>query len=262
MPLLQIQDLSMAFGGVQALFSVNINVEQGEIFALIGPNGSGKSTTLNCINGFYQPQWGQILFEGKNLVGIPTHRVTQKGIARTFQNLELFNNMKVVDNVLVGLHARIKARKFIKGIWQGRFAESWEWSRDRAFEIMDFLGISSFHSKLVGGLPFGIQKLVELARALCMGPKLLLLDEPSAGMNEQETHEMSKLIQEIREEMGITIMMVEHDMNLVIGISDRVCVLDSGAIIYQGLPEAASRDEKVIEAYLGKEDDLAETGGG
>jgi branched-chain amino acid transport system ATP-binding protein len=262
MLLLQIHDLSMAFGGVQALFSVNIDVDEGEIFALIGPNGSGKSTTLNCINGFYRPQGGEILLGKKPLVGMPTHRVMQMGVARTFQNLELFNHMKVIDNVLVGLHAHIQGRKFIKGIWKGRFVESWEWSKDRAFEIMDFLGISSFHNKVVGGLPFGIQKLVELARALCMRPQLLLLDEPSAGMNEQETHEMSKLIQEIREEMGITIMMVEHDMNLVIGISDRVCVLDSGRVIYQGLPEAASRDEKVIEAYLGKEDDLAEAGGG
>jgi branched-chain amino acid transport system ATP-binding protein len=254
---LEIKDLSVAFGGVQALFSVNLTIEQGEIFGLIGPNGSGKSTTLNCINGFYRPQAGEIVFKGRNLIGISTHQVAYRGIARTFQNLELFNHMPVIDNVLVGLHTRIKGRKFLQDVFKGQFIESWEWSRDRAFEIMDFLGISSFHNKTVGSLPFGIQKLVELARALCMGPDLLLLDEPSAGMNEQETHELSKLIQDIREAMGITVLMVEHDMNLVLGISDRICVLDSGNVIFTGLPQDARRDEKVIEAYLGEEDDRA-----
>ena len=244
----------MAFGGVQALFTVNLIIEAGEIYALIGPNGSGKSTTLNCINGFYRPQAGKIVFKGQNLIGKSTHHIASGGIARTFQNLELFNHMQVIDNVLVGLHTRIKGRKFLQGVFKGRFIESWEWSRDRAFEIMDFLGISSFHNKTVGGLPFGIQKLVELARALCMGPDLLLLDEPSAGMNEQETHELSKLIQDIQQEVGIAILMVEHDMNLVLGISDRICVLDSGNVIFTGLPQDASRDQKVIAAYLGEED--------
>ena len=257
MPMLQIRDLGMAFGGVQALNLVRFHIEKGEIFALIGPNGSGKSTTLNCINGFYKPQRGEILFQGNDIVGIAPHRVAPLGIARTFQNLELFNHMKVVDNILVGLHAHIKGRKFLKDLSKDRFVECWEWSEDQAFQVMDFLGISSFHSRIVGGLPFGIQKLVELARALAMRPKLLLLDEPSAGMNEQETYEMSKLIQDIREEMGVTVLMVEHDMNLVIRISDRICVLDSGRVIYQGSPEHVSQDERVIEAYLGKEDNLA-----
>lgn len=247
----------MAFGGLQALFAVNLMIEEEEIFALIGPNGSGKSTILNCINGFYRPQAGEIIFKGRNLIGKPTHQVAYRGIARTFQNLELFNHMQVIDNVLVGLHTKIKGRKFLQGIFKGRFIESWEWSRDRAFEIMDFLGLSSFHGKIVGGLPYGIQKLVELARALCMGPDLLLLDEPSAGMNEQETHELSKIIQDIREKMGIAILMVEHDMNLVLNISDRICVLDSGNVIFTGLPQEAGRNEKVIEAYLGEEDDRA-----
>ena len=247
----------MAFGGVQALFSVNLTVRQREIFSLIGPNGSGKSTTLNCINGYYRPPAGEIVFKGRNLIGKSTHHVASRGIARTFQNLELFNHMQVIDNVLVGLHIRIKGHKFLRGIFKGRFIESWEWSRDRAFEIMDFLGISSFHNKTVGSLPFGIQKMVELARALCMGPDLLLLDEPSAGMNEQETHELAKLIQDIRDAMGITILMVEHDMNLVLGISDRICVLDSGNVIFTGLPQDASRHEKVIAAYMGEDEDHA-----
>jgi branched-chain amino acid transport system ATP-binding protein len=257
MTMLELENVSMFFDGVQALSQVNLRVGQGEVFALVGPNGSGKSTALNCVNGFYRPQRGRILFRGSDLVGISPHQVAQAGIGRTFQNLELFSHMSVIDNVLVGLHTRIKLLEALGHFLRGRFQERWEWSRDRAFEVLDFLGLASFHNKIVGGLPFGIQKLVELARALALKPELLLLDEPAAGMNEQETRELSKLIEEIREELGITLLMVEHDMTLVIGISDRICVLDSGIVIFEGLPKDAIRDERVIEAYLGKEEDLA-----
>lgn len=253
MAVLEIKDLTKRFGGVVALSNVNINVNKKDIFALVGPNGSGKTTCLNCINGLYKPTKGLINFEGKNITGISPHKAISLGIGRTFQNIELFPNMKVIENVMVGLHSRIRAANFFKIILKGEFRDAWEWSRDESFEKLDLLGIASFHNRIVNNLPYGLLKLVELARALASNPKLLLLDEPSAGMNEQESVEILKIIKEIRDILGLTIILIEHNMKLVMNVSDRICVLNNGELIAEGIPSVIRNDPKVIEAFWGRE---------
>lgn len=252
--LLNVDHLSMAFGGIQALLDVSFEVRKGEIFAIVGPNGSGKSTVLNCITGLYKPTRGEIVFKGKNITGLQPHKVASLELGRTFQNLELFPQMKVIDNVMVGLHWRINIVNSLKLILQGRFRDAWEWPKDEAFKTLDLLGIASFHNKIVRNLPYGILKLIELARALVSGPTLLLLDEPSAGMNDQEAYEMLKIIREIRNFMGITIILVEHDMELVRVVSDKISVLNDGIVIARGDPKIVMKDPQVIEIFLGKGD--------
>ena len=239
----------MRFSGVVALNDVSLNVNRGEIFSLIGPNGSGKSTLFNCINGFNRPQKGGISYNGSDLFKTASHDVINTGISRTFQNIQNVPYMTVLDNVLLGAHSRIDA-KFTFNRW---LLKSYREKEEAlALEIMDFLGITNYESKYMSGQPYGIQKLVEIARALVPKPKLILMDEPAAGMNEQETHEIAKIISEIRDQLDITVMVVEHDMNLVMSISDRIGVLDSGKIITIGLPEEVKAHPKVLEAYLGE----------
>jgi branched-chain amino acid transport system ATP-binding protein len=257
MNILEVEDLYISFRGLVALDHISFSVKEREIFGLIGTNGSGKSTFFNCVNRLYDPQKGRIIYKGDiDLLGKPSHKIVELGIARTFQNLELFHHTKVLDNIMVGLHPRLKTKRlFSAGFSPLRFLSAWDWGKDEAFKILDFLGITRFHNRLVSGLPYGLQKLVELGRALAAHPSLLLLDEPSAGMNEQETREMSKLIKNIREEFGTTILLVEHDMNLVQSVCNSLCVLDTGRVITIGAPDDVVKNPEVLRIFLGEEDD-------
>ena len=234
-----IDSLTMRFSGLVALDEVSFSVKENEIFSLIGPNGSGKTTLFNCINGFNKPQNGTINFYGENLLDKKTHHIIHSGISRTFQNVQNIPFMTVLDNILLGANSRIDTLGTIKR-WVSRDQRKAEESM--ALEIMDFLM----------GQPFGIQKLAEIARALVSKPKLILLDEPAAGMNDQETREIANIIRDIRDELGITVLLVEHDMNLVMSISDQICVLESGKVIASGDPSVIKNDPKVIESYLGE----------
>ena len=247
---LSIQNLKMHFSGVHALDDVSFRVNKGEIFSLIGPNGSGKSTLFNCINGFCEPQKGDIKFNDIDLINSKPHEIVKHGISRTFQNLQNVPYMTLLDNVLLGAHHRLTVRDTFN-----RWISQKEREREEALalEVMDFLGIANFEKKYLTGQPYGIQKLVEIARALICKPKLILMDEPAAGMNDQETLEIAKIISEIRDVLGITVLVVEHDMNLVMSISDRICVLDSGKILAMGLPEEVKNHPEVIKVFLGDE---------
>ena len=244
-----IDSLTMRFSGLVALDKVSFSVKENEIFSLIGPNGSGKTTLFNCINGFNKPQNGTIHFNDEDLLGKKTHRIIHSGISRTFQNVQNIPFMTVLDNILLGANSRIDTVGMLKR-WVSRDQRKAEESM--ALEIMDFLGMVNYEQKFMMGQPFGIQKLAEIARALVSKPKLILLDEPAAGMNDQETREIANIIRDIRDELGVTVLLVEHDMNLVMSISDRICVLESGKIIALGKPNEVKDDPKVIESYLGE----------
>ena len=244
-----IDSLTMRFSGLVALDEVSFSVKENEIFSLIGPNGSGKTTLFNCINGFNKPQNGTIHFNNEDLLGKKTHRIIHSGISRTFQNVQNIPFMTVLDNILLGANSRIDTAGMFKR-WVSRDQRKAEESM--ALEIMDFLGMVNYEQKFMMGQPFGIQKLAEIARALVSKPKLILLDEPAAGMNDQETREIANIIRDIRDELGVTVLLVEHDMNLVMSISDRICVLESGKIIALGKPNEVKDNPKVIESYLGE----------
>jgi len=244
-----IDSLTMRFSGLVALDEVSFSVKENEIFSLIGPNGSGKTTLFNCINGFNKPQNGTIHFNDEDLLGKKTHRIIHSGISRTFQNVQNIPFMTVLDNILLGANSRIDTVGMLKR-WVSRDQRKAEESM--ALEIMDFLGMVNYEQKFMMGQPFGIQKLAEIARALVSKPKLILLDEPAAGMNDQETREIANIIRDIRDELGVTVLLVEHDMNLVMSISDRICVLESGKIIALGKPNEVKDNPKVIESYLGE----------
>jgi branched-chain amino acid transport system ATP-binding protein len=254
MELLRIEHLTMDFGGLRALNNVNVDVESGEIYAIIGPNGAGKTTVFNCINKFYKPSEGNMFFKGKNITPLPPHKISALGIARTFQNLEIFPGMTAIDNILTGAHRTIRSGIF-SGFLYGRRAMEEREAKARALDMLEFLGISSAEEKIAAGLPYGFRRLMEVARALLSGPSLLLIDEPAAGMNEREKSEMAKIIQDIRDDLRVTVLLVEHDMNLVMQIADRITVLDSGTVIASGNPEHVRKHPKVIEAYLGTEED-------
>ena len=247
---LKIKNLHMHFSGVRALDDVSFGVNEGEIFSLIGPNGSGKSTLFNCINGFCKPQQGSMIYNNINLKSIKPHEIVKKGISRTFQNLQNVPYMTLLENVLLGAHRRLTIQDTIN-----RWLSQKEREREEslALEIMDFLGIANFEKKYLSGQPYGIQKLVEIARALICKPKLILMDEPAAGMNDQETLEIAKIITEIRDILGITVLVVEHDMKLVMSISDQICVLDSGKILALGKPDEVKNHPDVIKVFLGDE---------
>ncbi len=246
---LVVKDLEMRFAGVKALDGASLSVEEGEIFSLVGPNGSGKSTLFNCISGLTRPQGGSLHFGDLDLLSLAPHGIVGAGIARTFQNLQILPYMTVLDNVLLGAHHRIGLGDTLR-----RCCSPWQRAREEAMalEVLDFLGIVNFEGRYLGGQPYGIHKLVEIARALVAKPRLILLDEPAAGMNEQETLEIAKIITEIREDLGITAVVVEHDMRLVMEISDRVGVLDSGRLITVGRPEEVRQHPEVIRSFLGE----------
>jgi branched-chain amino acid transport system ATP-binding protein len=256
MSFLTIKDLGISFGGLTALSSVSMNVEKGQIFSIIGPNGAGKTTIFNCISGIYRPKRGSILFQGQEMVGKKPYQAAKMGIARTFQNIELFSHLSTMDNLLLGRHMHMRSGILAGSTFLGRsFPAAREecLHRERVEKIIEFLEIESARDMPVSALPYGTRKLVELGRALAMEPSLLLLDEPTAGMNQEEKRDMMFWIRDIRDDFDVTILMVEHDMNLVMEVSDEIFALNFGIKLVQGSPHVVRNDPGVLEAYLGRD---------
>jgi branched-chain amino acid transport system ATP-binding protein len=249
----QVEDLSIRFGGVAALANVSLEVEEGEIYGLIGPNGAGKTTLINCISGFFRPDEGYIRFRHKDISGRSAHEIAREGIARTFQNLELLPEMSVFDNILMGMHEHIQSNVFSEMFYLPKARKQEKKAQERTNELLEFLGLVHIKDELAVELPYGLRKLVEFGRALATQPRLLLLDEPAAGMNSEEIQEFAGFIQDIHKRLKLSILVVEHIMDLIMGISHRIGVLNFGIKIAEGTPSEIQSNEAVIEAYLGEE---------
>ena len=249
--ILSFKDVSLNFGGIQALSNVSFSIDEGSLFAIIGPNGAGKTSLFNCISGIYKPTSGTVEYKGETIEGKRPDEVANMGVARTFQNIELFENMTVLDNILIGAHRHIDYES-VAGILFGPSVRKKELEARRiAEDIIDFLEIEEYRFSYILSLPYGIQKRVELARALAMKPEVILLDEPAAGMNSEEKEDIARFILDIHEELKITTVLVDHDMNMVMDIAEYVVVMDFGQKLFEGLPKDATSNKQVIEAYLG-----------
>ncbi|MCC6616613.1 MAG: ABC transporter ATP-binding protein [Anaerolineae bacterium] len=250
---LEVKAISLSFGGIRALTGVSFRVQEGAIFAIIGPNGAGKTSLINSINGFYSPQEGSILFEDQDITSKPPYQRAKLGISRTFQNIALYTNMTALDNLMAARHIHMKSNMLTGALFWGSARAEEIAHRERVEEIIDFLEMEGIRKTVVGNLSYGLRKRVELGRALALEPTLLLLDEPMAGMNVEEKEDMARFILDIHERQGTTIVLIEHDMGLVMDISQRVVALDFGRKIAEGTPDEIKRNEAVIKAYLGQE---------
>ena len=249
--LLEVKNISLSFGGVKALTDISFDIKEGEIRAIIGPNGAGKSSMLNVISGFYTPQEGEVWFRGEKRGNMKPYQVARQGVARTFQNIALFKGMSTLDNLMTGRITQMHTNMFWQAIWKGPAEREEMEHRERVEHIIDFLGIQAIRKTPVGRLPYGMQKRVELGRALAAEAKLLLLDEPMAGMNLEEKEDMSRFILDVNDDFGTTVTLIEHDIGVVMDLSDRVVVLDYGCKLADGVPEDVRNNQAVIDAYLG-----------
>ena len=252
-PLLEISQLSMRFGGLLAVDGVEFSLQSGEIFAIIGPNGAGKTTVFNCISGFYKPSTGRIALEGRDIAGLGSHTVATHGLVRTFQNVRLFKNMTVLENLLVAQHSHVRAG-FLAGLFNtAAYRRSELEAIDQAVQWLVYMGLREFANREAGNLAYGHQRRLEIARCMITRPRVLMLDEPAAGLNPQEKKDLQGLIQQLRDQHQVTVLLIEHDMSLVMGVSERILVMEYGKPIALGTPEAIRNDARVIKAYLGEE---------
>ena len=251
MTLLTADNVSISFGGVHAVRDVSFEVAAGEVYSIIGPNGAGKTTLFNLVSRLYDADAGSMSFDGETITRIPPHQVAERGIARTFQNTELFEHETVLKNLLIGHHVHRKTALWEELLFLPKVREQDLIFRQQVEDVIDLLDLQTYREQIIGNLPYGVRKMVEIARALCLGPRLILLDEPSSGLNPEETEDLSFWIEDINEELGITVVMVEHDMNLVNQVSDRVLALADGAVIALGTPSEIQNHPDVVRAYLG-----------
>jgi len=251
--MLDVSSLSMRFGGLLAVDGVSLSVKEREVFAIIGPNGAGKTTVFNCISGFYQPTSGEIALDGVSIARQPSHQVAQQGLVRTFQNIRLFKSMTVVENLLVAQHHQVNTNLLWGLLKTPAYRRSEQEALQRAAYWLDQLGLTALANREAGTLSYGLQRRVEIARCMITKPRLLLLDEPAAGLNPHEKQELAQLIDRLRREHGVAVLLIEHDMSLIMGISDRILVMEHGKPIVTGTPEQVRSDERVIKAYLGEE---------